>query len=84
MGHGFIHLPTIVSLKFISTSAFGSIFIHGKIHEIIIGFYCKMFISPFSVMNTKTQVATEETTTMYGIVFQTGQMRSKCIDRIKC
>jgi hypothetical protein len=67
-----------VPSKFQSNSAFGSTFIHGKIHKIIIGFYWKMFISPFSLMNTRTQIATEETTTMYGIVFQTGQMRSKC------
>jgi hypothetical protein len=37
MGHSFIHLLTIVSSKFQSISTFGSIFIHVKIHEIIIG-----------------------------------------------
>jgi hypothetical protein len=29
----------------------------GKIHEIIIAFYWKLFISPFSLMNTRTQIA---------------------------
>jgi hypothetical protein len=57
---------------FQSTFAFGNIFIHGKIHEAATGFLPK-FISPFSLMNTRTQVAAEETTIIYGMVLQIGE-----------
>jgi hypothetical protein len=41
VGYGFVCLLTLVPLMFQRAIPFGSIFIHGKIHETVIGFLLK-------------------------------------------